>query len=88
MTKDEQKQEVNINVNAQTTPILFTDNVFMTVNEDGVVLDIGQRIGQTNQIQIVARIGMSTTQAQKLVKQLGDLLLLNSGRSQTGKELN
>jgi hypothetical protein len=86
-TKD-QKTQLNINLNAAATPVLYTDNVFMSVNEDGVVLDVCQRIGQTADMQVVARIGMSASHAQKLVKQLGDLLIGNAGRVQTGKEVN
>jgi len=80
--------EVQLSVNLDTTPVLYTDNVYMTLNEDGVTLDVCQRMGNTNQVRVVARIGMSASHAKKLVKQLGDLLMVQSGKSQTGKVIN
>lgn len=63
----DQKQnalDVAVNVNLDTTPVLYTDNVFMTTNEDGIVLDICQKLGSTNQVRIVARVGMSRSHAK------------------------
>lgn len=91
MKKDDmskQGKNMQVNVNLDTTPILFTDNVMMTANEDGVVLDVCQRVGNSNQVRVVARIGMSRSHAEKLLKQMGDLLLMADGRSQTGKMVN
>ena len=34
------QKQVAINLNVETTPILYTDNIFMTTNEDGVTLEI------------------------------------------------
>jgi len=87
MNKDK-PNEVQLNINLDSTPVLYTDNVYMTLNEDGVVLDICQRMGNTNQVRVVARVGMSTTHAKKLVKHLGDLLMAPDGRTQTGKVVN
>ncbi len=82
-----QKQEdVNVNVNLDTTPVVYTDNIFITTNEDGVVLDVGQKLGSTNQIRIVARVGMSRDHAKKLVQKLGELLVLSQGKSQTASK--
>lgn len=81
-----QEQEVSVNVNLDTTPILYTDNVFMTTNEDGVVLDVGQKLGSTNQLRIVSRIGMSREHAKKFVKELGKLLAVTEGQKQTGNK--
>lgn len=88
MTDEKQKREFSVNVNAQETPVLYTDNILMSVNEDGVVLDVCQRLGQSNQLQVVARMGMSTSHARKLVKQLGELLMMSTGERRTGKEVN
>lgn len=79
-------QEVSVNVNLDTTSVLYTDNVFMNANEDGVVLDIAQKLGSTNQVRIVSRIGMSRTHAKKLVKELGKLLAMTEGAIQTGQK--
>jgi hypothetical protein len=87
--KDKKIVDNQINVNLDTTPILYTDNVFMTANPDGVVLDIGQKLGTTNQVRIVTRVGMSRDHAKKLVNELGKLLAMSEGKIQTGKgELN
>ncbi len=82
-TKDDSNVEVNINLD--TTPVLYTDQVFMSANEDGVVLDVGQKIGTSNQMRIVSRIGMSRSHAKKLVAALNDLLSQTDGRLQTRK---
>lgn len=77
---------VQINVNLDTTPILYTDNILLTTNEDGVVLDICQKLGPSNQIRIVSRIGMSRNHAKKFLKELGNLLALTEGQGQTGEK--
>ena len=79
--------EVQISVNLDSTPVLFTDNINMTVNPDGIVLDIMQRLGPTNQVRIVSRIGMSREHAKKFLKKLGELLLKSEGEMITGKKI-
>ncbi len=81
----DKNQGLEVSVNPDTTPVVYTDNVQMVANEDGVVLDIGQRLGATNQIRIVSRVGMSREHAKKLIKALSDVLDSTSGQSQTGK---
>ncbi len=71
------KQNVQININSDTTPIFYTDNIYITTNEDGVVLDIAQKLGTTNKVVIVSRIGMSRTHAQKLVKELAKTIAIS-----------
>jgi hypothetical protein len=83
---DQDKPKLNINVNPNTTPILYTDMVFMNVNEDGISFDVCQKLGSTNQIQVVARIGMSRSHAKKFVKKLSEILALTEGHSQTGEK--
>ncbi len=79
------KKEVQVNINVDTTPILYTDNIFMTTSEDGVVLDVCQKIGPSNQLRIVSRIGMSRNHAKRFLKEMGSLLALTEGQGQTGK---
>ncbi|EKE12442.1 MAG: hypothetical protein ACD_13C00219G0012 [uncultured bacterium] len=81
-----QKNAQQVNLNLDSTPILYTDNVLMTTNSDGVVLDIAQRVGSTNQVRIVSRVGMSREHAKKLVNELGKLLAMTDGKIQTGKD--
>ncbi|KKQ46950.1 MAG: hypothetical protein US95_C0048G0003 [Candidatus Woesebacteria bacterium GW2011_GWB1_38_5] len=84
---NQKNQPVQISVNLDTTPVLYTDNVNMTVNPNGVVLDIMQRLGPTNQVRIVSRIGMSREHAKKFLDKLGKLLLKSEGVVVTGEKI-
>lgn len=77
-------QSVSVSVNLDTTPILFTDNILITINDDGVVLDVAQKLASSNQTRIVSRIGMSRTHAKKFAAELSRLLALTEGKSKTG----
>lgn len=77
-------QQMQLNVNLDTTPVLYTDNVQMTVNPDGVTFDFCQRLGVTNQLRVVGRIGMSREHAKKFIKSLELLLAQSEGKLQTG----
>jgi hypothetical protein len=81
-------QQVGLNVNLDTTPIVYTDNIFMNANEDGIVLDIGQKLFNTNQVRIVARVGMSRSHAKKFISEMGKLLAMTEGSLQSGKKKN
>lgn len=85
MASKRSQNEIAVNIEPDVTPVLYTDNVLMTVNEDGVVLDIGQKVGSTSSLQIVSRIGMSKTHARKLVNELGKLLLMAEGQISTAE---
>jgi len=80
-TKDD--QQFQINLNPEKVNILYTDTVFMNVNDDGVTFDICQKVGNSNQLQVVSRIGMSRDHAHKFVKKLSEILALTHGHSQT-----
>lgn len=84
----DQKQKLSVNVNLDTTPILYTDNIQMTANPDGLVMDVMQRLGPTEQVRIVARLGMSREHAKKFSQELSRLLVVTDGTSQTGKDSN
>lgn len=89
MSKEENKKPgggVNFNINPQHTPIYYTDNIFMGTSKFGVVLDVGQRIANTNQVQAVCRIGLSREHAKELVDKLAKLLAMTEGQAQTGKK--
>jgi hypothetical protein len=81
-------QQVGLNINLDTTPIVYTDNIFMNANEDGIVLDVGQKVFNTNQVRVVARVGMSRSHAKKFVKELGKLLAMTEGHLQSGEKGN
>lgn len=72
-------QGMNVNVNFDSTPILFTDNVMINTNQDGVTLNVMQQLMNTNQLRVVARIGMSREHAKRLVKEMGKLLAMTEG---------
>ena len=80
------EQQVVVDVNLDITPILYTDNIFMTTNEHGVVLDVMQKLGPTNKMRIVSRIGMSREHAKRFLKELGKLLAMTEGQIQTGSK--
>jgi len=86
--KKSENTGVSVNVNLDTTPILYTDNIFMTTNEDGVMVDVCQKLGKTNQLRIVARFGMSRNHAKKFLEELGKLLAMTEGKSETGVSVN
>lgn len=79
--------EMEVSLNFDTTPILYTDNISMTANDDGVTLDVMQRVGSSPQARIVARVGMSREHAKKFVSQLGKLLISTEGKSSKDDKL-
>lgn len=83
---NKKQNELKININPNETPIVYTDSVFITTNEDGVVFDICQKVGATNQMHVVSRIGMSRSHAKKFVKKLSELIALTEGSVQTGEK--
>lgn len=84
---DQKKEEnINVNINPHTSPILYTDMIFMNVNDDGVTFDVCQKTGSSNQVNVVSRIGMSRQHAEKFVKKLSEILALTAGHSQTGEK--
>lgn len=82
----QQESQMSVNINLDTTPILYTDNIFMTTNEDGIVFDFGQKLGPSNTLRIVSRIGMSRDHAKKFLGEMGKLLALTEGQVTTGKK--
>jgi uncharacterized protein YajQ (UPF0234 family) len=55
----------------------------MSANGDGIVFDFMQKLGPTNQVRIVARVGMSREHAKKFYKILNDSLKLVEGQVRT-----
>jgi hypothetical protein len=82
----ENKKQVALNINLDDTPIFYTENIYMSTSEDGLTLDIAQKLVGTNQQRIVTRIGMSRTHAKKFLQELGNLLAITEGNVQTGKK--
>lgn len=86
--KGTEKNPLKFNLDLETTAILYTDNIFMNANEDGVTLNIGQKIFNTDQVKIVTRIGMSRQHAKKFVAEMGKLLAVTEGHLQSGTKKN
>jgi len=78
-----EQQQMNVNVNLDTTPIFYTDSIYISANPDGVTFDVMQRLGNTNQVRIVSRIGMSREHAKKFVVELSKLLEITEGQAKT-----
>lgn len=64
---EKHNHEENVSIDFDSTPIFYTDNVNITVNQDGVVLNFLQRLPHSNQVRIVARVGMSREHAKKFI---------------------
>ena len=88
MDEKKKNEEVAVNINLDTTPIFYTDSVFITANPDGLVFDVMQKLGNTNQARIVSRIGMSREHAKKFAAELGKLLAITEGQGRTGGKGN
>lgn len=82
------KEQNNISVTVPNIPIFYTDMVFIQANDDGVVIDVGQKGGGQNQYQIVTRIGMSREHAKKLVKKLSEIIALSASHKHNAGEEN
>lgn len=78
-----QEEQNNIQVTLPNIPILYTDMVFMNVNEDGVIIDICQKGAGPNQFQVVSRVGMSREHAKKFVHKLGEIMALTTAHSKS-----
>jgi len=77
------KEEIGLNINFDTTPVYFTDNVFITSSEDGIVMDFTQKLMNTNTVRIVSRVGMSREHARRFVDQLEAMLKIAEGQAQS-----
>lgn len=83
---DKNNNQLSVDVNPETTPIFYTDSISIIANEDGLVFDVMQRIGNTQKARIVARVGMSRNHAKKFTTELGKLLAITEGNAKTGNK--
>lgn len=87
---DEENKEglgrMDININLDLTPILYTDNVFISVNQHGIVMDFSQHLASTNKIRIVTRVGMSRDHAKKFAEQIEAMLKVAEGQAQSSEK--
>jgi hypothetical protein len=80
---NQKQQDQKVNLNPDTTPVLYTDNIYMTSHEFGIVVDFGQKIGPTNETKIVSRVGMSREHAKKFLAELGRMIAMTEGSGNT-----
>lgn len=86
MAEKKHDPHFSVKLNPEKVPVLYTDTIFMNVNEDGVTFDICQKVGNSNQVQVISRIGMSREHAKKFVKKLSEILALTTGHTQSGEK--
>lgn len=55
-----------IQIDPLKTPVLYTNAMFVSSDDFGIVIDAGQKVGPTNGIQVVSRMGLSLQHAVKL----------------------
>jgi transcriptional regulator with XRE-family HTH domain len=55
-----------IKVDALKTPVLYTNALFVSSDDYGITIDAGSRVGPSNEIQIVSRIGFSLEHAVRI----------------------
>lgn len=67
-------QGVNVNIDRTRVPVSYSDSVFVTSNDVGVVLDFAQSVGPTPQQHVVSSIGMSKDQAKRMIRAMQDNL--------------
>jgi hypothetical protein len=63
------EEGVQVNI-ANNQPVLYSDSVFITTGQFGVVFDFAQSVGSTNQQNVIARVGMSKEHALALLNVL------------------
>lgn len=77
---------MDVNINLDSTPILYTDNIFITAGPEGIVLDFSQKLITTNKVRIVARVGMSREHAKRFAEQFEAMLKVAEGKAQSAEK--
>ena len=68
MAEQEEKPQMAVNIDAKSTPVLYADSFFVSSTDFGITFDFAQRVGPTNQQQVVSRVGMSFEHARKILE--------------------
>lgn len=64
-----------VNIDPSKNSVLYTDSIFVSSTDYGLVLDIAQTVGGNKQNSfVVARVGMSFDHAKKLLEAISDNL--------------
>lgn len=81
----QQPQQPNYNLNIDTTPIFYADDVVWNISSTGVVLNFVQSIMGSNQKKVITRVGMSRELAKVFASLFGKNMLLTEVQGQVGK---
>jgi transcriptional regulator with XRE-family HTH domain len=65
------EQQLQINLNAEKTPVLYSDWHQISTNDGGIVLSFGQSAAPTPMMMVISRVGLSHAQAKELYNTLG-----------------
>lgn len=68
------KQQVNFNIDPNKTPVFFTDSYLISSNENTVTLGFAQAVNDGSQQNIIARVAMPLPQAKAFLATLNDHL--------------
>lgn len=63
---------MNITIDPGKKPVLYSESVFIHSSDYGIQMDFAQRVGPSSQQFVVARIGMSSAHAKKMLEVLKD----------------
>jgi len=55
-------------------PVLYTDHCYIQVNGEGCVFSFTQASGKTNEVDVIARVGISTKHAKELCRVLTEVV--------------
>ncbi len=80
-----QPVQPNINLNIDTTPVLYSDHITWGIQEDMIVLNFGQTIMNTNQIKIVSRISLGKKFFRKVIEDIGKKIVLSEFQGESGR---
>lgn len=75
-------------MNDDETLILYTDNISIATNDDGVILGFFQKFGPNEEMRAVARIGISREHAKKFLATLGKQLALKEAQTGSSHKAN
>lgn len=71
---DSKQGNQSLSIDPNKTPVFYVDNINISANNFGFVVDFSQRVALTNNFNVVARVGMSEQHVQVFVEQLSNLI--------------
>lgn len=78
--KDKKEEQFGVSLPESKADVLFSDAAMVTSSPFGVVIDFGQKVGPTNNVRIVSRIGLSREHVEKLLEVLKNHIMLPKGK--------